>query len=245
MRTPRPRTPTAIPSTLQRRPDWRRRGYGLLRRLRGRLVGRRNHRRSDGTVLGDDSGIFAQVFDKTGKAVGDPFLVNQTVAASRTARRGHGLQRRLRRHLDQLRPGGDNGDIYARRFNVQGAAVTNEIAGQHDQAGSPGQLRRRHGRQRRLHGGLAERPAGRQRLGRLRPAVHRRRKQARRRDSESTRTPWTSRSTRPSPWTPPAISWSLGRASARTAAATASMPGGTTPPASPRTPRSSASTRRR
>ena len=44
--------------------------------------------RSDGTIvnLGDDSGIFAQVYDKNGKAVGDAFLVNQTTVGIQNSR---------------------------------------------------------------------------------------------------------------------------------------------------------------
>ncbi len=85
----------------------------------------------DGSIvdLGDDAGIFAQVYDKSGKAVGDAFRVNQTVLGIQdqpdVAMDADGDFVISWTSTDSRSPAGG---IYARRFNVQGAAVTNEVA---------------------------------------------------------------------------------------------------------------------
>jgi hypothetical protein len=86
---------------------------------------------SDGTTvnLGDDSGIFAQIYDKNGKPVGNTFLVNQTVVGTQdqpaVAMDANG-DFVVSWTSDDVRS--SVGGIYARRFTIQGTAVTNEVA---------------------------------------------------------------------------------------------------------------------
>ncbi len=179
----------------------------------------------------DASGVYARVYDQFGKAEGDQFLVNQYQPS---------LQNEPSVAMDAKgdfvvtwTSYGQNGNydgIYARLFNLQGAAQGGEFmvnttvrARQDhsdvamDQNGDFTVVWESYGQ----NGSLVER---------LRPAFQRRGRQAGRRVPDQPVHPRTSTSWPPRwPWTWPATSSSLGRATARTAAATAFTPGVTTP----------------
>jgi len=82
---------------------------------------------SNGNLL-DASGIFAQIYDKNGKAVGSSFLVNQVVAGIQddpaVAMDGNGDFVVTWTSTDSRDP---TGGVFARRFNVQGVALTGDI----------------------------------------------------------------------------------------------------------------------
>ncbi len=82
---------------------------------------------SSGNLL-DASGIFAQIYDKNGKAVGSSFLVNQTVAGVQddpaVAMDGNGDIVVTWTSTDSRDPAGG---VFARRFTVQGVPLTGDI----------------------------------------------------------------------------------------------------------------------
>ncbi len=82
---------------------------------------------ANGNIL-DASGIFAQIYDNNGKAVGSPFLVNQTTAGPQddpaVAMDANGDFVVTWTSADPRDP---DGGVFARRFNVQGVALTGDI----------------------------------------------------------------------------------------------------------------------
>ena len=82
---------------------------------------------TNGNLL-DASGIFAQIYDSNGKAVGSPFLVNQTTAGPQddpaVAMDANGDFVVTWTSADSRDV---DGGIFARRFNVQGVALTGDI----------------------------------------------------------------------------------------------------------------------
>ena len=162
---------------------------------------------------GSGYGVYAQRFNAAGVAQGGEFRVNTyTTEQPVLPRGGDGRRRRLRRRLEQQRPGRQRYGVFARRFNAAGVAQGGEFRVNTYTTGnqySPAVAMDADG-----DFVVAWQSDGQdgERLRRLRPAVQRRRRRRRAASSASTPSPPATRRAPPWRWTPTATSSSPGRA---------------------------------